>query len=64
MKTLLGWIFVEPFWAGSDRLEKESRACVDDRIILSKAASSVRYQRSLPDRGSEVIAIPSWKGRI
>jgi hypothetical protein len=34
-----------------------------DRIILSKAASSVRYQRSLPDRCSEVIAIPSWQGR-
>ena len=64
VETLLGWIFVEPFWAGSDRLEKESRACLDDRIMLSKAMGGVYYQRSLPDRCSEVIAIPSWKGCI
>ena len=26
VKTLLGWIFVEPFWAGSGRLEEERGA--------------------------------------
>ena len=64
VKTLLGWIFVEPFWAGSGRLREESRACLDDIIMLSKATSSVRYQRSHSDRCSEVIGIPSWQGRI
>ena len=33
-------------------------------IMLSKAMSSVCCQRSLPDRCSEVIAIPSWQEYI
>ena len=64
MKALLGWAFVEPSWAGSGRLEEESGAGLADRIMLSKTASSVCYQRGLPDRCSEVIATPSWKGCI
>jgi hypothetical protein len=40
VKTLLGWIFVEPFWAGSGRLEEEPGAGLADKIMLSKATSS------------------------
>ena len=30
VKTLLGWIFVEPFWAGSGGLEEEPGAGAAD----------------------------------
>ena len=49
---------------GRSRLEKKSGAISAGRIMLSKAMGGVYYQRSLPGRCSEVIAIPSWKGRI
>ena len=67
MRTLLGWIFVEPFWAGSGRLEEELGAGLDDRIMLSKATSSVRDQRSHSGRYVDTmipVAIPAGSRHI
>ena len=58
VKTLLGWIFVGRFWAGSGWLEEEPGAGLADRIMLSKAMSSVRYQRSHPGRYHDAICDP------
>ena len=55
------WAILHRVWQAGGRVY---RACLDDRIMLSKAASSVRYQRSHYGRCSEVIAIPSWQGCI